>query len=65
MAEKISVSLEQKHIRAIERYGKKIGVSAFSTALQALIHRFEQIEQSETSTTEKPDVSRTPDTVAA
>lgn len=63
MSQKISVSLEQKHIRAIERYGKKIGVAAFSTALQALIHKFEQTElldkQDETA---KP--TNIPETVA-
>lgn len=42
MAEKLSVSLDPKHIKIVERHGRKIGVSAFSTALQALIHEFDQ-----------------------
>ncbi len=42
MAEKISISLDEKHIRIVERYGKKIGISAFSTALQAILHQFDQ-----------------------
>jgi hypothetical protein len=45
MYSKTSVSLEEKHRRIIRRYGKKIGVPKFSSALQAMIVRFEQYEQ--------------------
>lgn len=52
MAQKVSVSLEPKHIRAVERYGRKIGVKAFSTALQAIIHQFDQQQKAEAAAEE-------------
>lgn len=51
MAQQVSISLENEHIRAVERYGKKIGVSKFSVALQAIIHQFDQ--QQKAAETEK------------
>lgn len=41
-AQKVSISLHPQHIRAVERYGREIGVDKFSVALQMIIHQFEQ-----------------------
>lgn len=41
MSQQVSISLEKDHIRAVERYGKKIGVTKFSVILQAIIHQFD------------------------
>lgn len=45
MAQQVSVSLDEKHIKIVERYGRKIGVSKFSVALQAIIHQFDQTQK--------------------
>ena len=45
MSEKISVSLEPQHVRIVERFGKKTGIKQFSTALQALIFQFDQLQK--------------------
>lgn len=46
MSEKMSISLEKEHVRVVERFGARIGVKQFSTALQALIHQFDQQQKS-------------------
>lgn len=52
MIEKISVSLDEKHRRIIERHGRKVGVTAFSTALQSLIVQFDQMQKATTPAAE-------------
>ena len=47
MSQKLSVSLEPKHIRIVRRYGKENGIAQFSTALQSLIHKFDQLKEGE------------------
>lgn len=44
MAKKISVSLEKEHIKAVKDFGRKLGIRQFSTALQAMIHHFQQLQ---------------------
>lgn len=42
MSQQVSISLDKEHVRAVERYGKKIGVTKFSVILQAIITQFDQ-----------------------
>lgn len=53
MSQRLSISLQPNHIRSVERYGKSIGINSFSTALQALIHKFEELQR-EDSKDESP-----------
>lgn len=55
MAEKLSISLRKEHIRAVERFGRRAGISSFSGALQAIIHTVDQQQkaaEAEKQTTE-------------
>jgi len=66
MAQKMSISLEDRHVRIIERFGKKMGISAFSTALQALIHQFDQQQKTAEAADKPADASTSaPEPVAA
>lgn len=38
----VSVSLEPQHVKIVERYAKKMGIKAFSVALQSILHQFDQ-----------------------
>lgn len=53
MNEKVSVSLDEKHRRIVERHGRKVGVTAFSTALQSLIVQFDQMQKAATPAAEQ------------
>lgn len=53
MAQQVSISLEKDHIRAVERYGKKIGVGKFSVVLQAIITQFDQQQKAADFDTQK------------
>lgn len=41
----VSVSLDEKHIKIVERHAKRIGITAFSTALQSIIFQFDQAQK--------------------
>lgn len=45
MAKQVSVSLDPKHIRIVERHGKKVGIDGFSGALQSIIFLFDQSQR--------------------
>jgi len=63
MAEKISVSLQKEHIRAVERFGKRSGINSFSGALQVIIHQFDQ--QQKAAEAPKADAGQPETPVAA
>jgi hypothetical protein len=42
VAKQVSVSLDEAHVRVVRRYMRKVGVTKFSVALQAIIHQWDQ-----------------------
>ena len=41
----VSVSLDEKHVKIVERHAKRIGITAFSTALQSIIIQHDQAQR--------------------
>ena len=49
MAKQVSITLEKEHIRIVRQYGKELGITKFSTALQSLIKQFDKQNQPDAS----------------
>lgn len=64
MTERLSITLEKEHIRIVERHAKKAGIKAFSTALQSLIHQFDQLQKTTTAQPEPAAEDRAPSAAA-
>ena len=60
MVKGINVSLGPEHVRIIERYGKRVGIRQFSTALQSLLHQFDQQQKAETTLQAVPEPTSEP-----
>lgn len=47
MAERFSITLEPEHKKVVQRFQRRVGISTFSGALQAIIHQFDAQQKSQ------------------